>query len=384
MKAFKSFDQLLEVAREEKPKAVFSAIISNPPYQIETAQKESDGQTTVTNVFQYFQEVADLVGIKTSMIYPGERWVNRSGKGMAGFGLQQVNSKYLQKVLFWPDGSELFGSSVVITGGVTIVFKDFERDNKGSWDLVNTSKGVVTSGSVDLPGEEIVSLYPKLNEILEKVRKNSSENKALSERGFSQKLFGVESSFAEENPEKVILCNADFSNRPSGPEWVKLFTNDKAGSGGKGVWFWSSGLEILHPELFSKWKVVQSPVHMTGLDGASPLTEIFEPGSVHGRGRVSIGFFDTFEEAVNCFNWMQTDAVRLLLASSGDPLGSFGKNVPDLGDFTNANSQIDFTESKESLNDQLCRIYGLDEADKNYMKSFVSKLAPFSKKSYSN
>jgi hypothetical protein len=319
------------------------------------------------------------------MIYPGERWVNRSGKGMTEFGLEQINSKNLQKVLFWPDGADLFGSAARITGGVTVVFKDFAIDNHGSWSLINNSKNLTTSGTVSLPGEEIVSLYPELNEILAKVRKNSKGKNSLSQRGFSQKLFGIESSFAEENPEKVILCNSDFSNKPDGDGWVKLLTNDKAGKGGRAVWFWILQSNIPSArEKVQNWKVLISSVNTTGSDGNSPLAEILEPNSAHGRSRISAGLFDSEIEAINFFNWMQTDIIRLLLSSSGDFLSSFGKNAPDLGDFTNSNPQIDFTESKESLNDQLCRIYGLDEADKTYMKSFVSKLAPFSKKSYSN
>lgn len=387
MKAFTSFDQLLEVAREEKPTDGFSAVCSNPPYQMDTAQKESDGQKTVTNVFQYFQEVSDVISNKVCMIYPGERWVNRSGKGMADFGLEQVNSKNLQKVLFWPNGSELFGAEIGIAGGVTIVFKNFDRDNDGSWELVNTSNGISTIGSVSLPGQEIVSLYPELNKILAKVRQNSKGKNSLSQRGFSQKLFGIESSFAEENPDRVVLCNSDFSNKPEGEDWIKIFTNDLSGGGGRSstVWFYIRASDIPNSgHLIKKWKVISSSAHLTGIDGSSPLVEIIEPGTAHGRARVSLGMFDTDVEAINFFNWMKTDIIRLLLASSGNLLGSFGKNVPDPIDFTNLNQQIDFKESKGSLNDQLCRIYGLNEGDKNYMKSFVSKLAPFSKKSYSN
>lgn len=387
MKTFESFDQLLEAVRAEKPKAKFDCVVSNPPYQMETAQKESEGQTTVTNVFQYFQEVADLIATRICMIYPGERWVSRSGKGMTDFGLEQINSKNLQKVLFWPDSADLFGATIGIAGGVTIVFKDFAKDNGGYWSLVNSSQGSLTRGSVALPGEEIVSLYPELNEILSKVRNISKGTNSLSQRGVSQKLFGIESSFAEENPEKVILCNSDFSNKPEGDEWIKLFTNDLAGKGGRGstVWFYIKVQDIPRAnDLIDKWKVISSSVNLTGINGSSPLVEIIEPGTAHGRARVSLGMFETEIEAINFFCWMKSDLIRLLIASSGSLLGSFGKNVPDPGDFTNSNSLIDFTESHESLNDQLCRIYGLNETDKSYMKSFVSKLAPFSKKSYSN
>ena len=85
-------------------KKLFDFVIGNPPYQAETAELKKDssnGQTPKKNVFHFLQMAADEVTNDTSvMIYPGGRWIQRSGKGMAEFGLNQINSKELSKVYF--------------------------------------------------------------------------------------------------------------------------------------------------------------------------------------------------------------------------------------------------------------------------------------------
>lgn len=70
----------------------FDVVIGNPPYQEVVAKKETNnGQKRVANIFQYFQELSDNLGECVSLIYPGKRWIHRSGKGMSKFGLQQIN-----------------------------------------------------------------------------------------------------------------------------------------------------------------------------------------------------------------------------------------------------------------------------------------------------
>ena len=105
----------------------FKAVVGNPPYQEVVAQKDSDnGQKRVVSIFQYFQAMADRLGRFTSLIYPGKRWIHRSGKGMATFGLDQINDERLALLEFFPNATEVF-SSVGITDGLSILLKDNEK-----------------------------------------------------------------------------------------------------------------------------------------------------------------------------------------------------------------------------------------------------------------
>lgn len=52
----------------------FDYVIGNPPYQEESENSKSktNGQKPMTNIFQYFQQEADKISAKsTIMIYPG-------------------------------------------------------------------------------------------------------------------------------------------------------------------------------------------------------------------------------------------------------------------------------------------------------------------------
>ena len=112
---------------EEKHRK-FSVIIGNPPYQEETSGvSEKNGQKSVKNIFQYFQEDANKVANDiVTLIYPGGRWIHRFGKGMAEFGLKQINDVHLKQVEFYPDSNEVFDNvAVPPSPGVTEAVKVF-------------------------------------------------------------------------------------------------------------------------------------------------------------------------------------------------------------------------------------------------------------------
>ena len=61
----------------------FDAVVGNPPYQEETIRQQSatNGQASRKNIFHYFQMAADDISSgAVFLIYPGARWIHRSGK----------------------------------------------------------------------------------------------------------------------------------------------------------------------------------------------------------------------------------------------------------------------------------------------------------------
>jgi len=109
----------------------FDAVVGNPPYQEITAKQrsKSNGQERRKNIFHYFQIAADeITGGYTSLIYPGARWIHRSGKGMEAFGLKQINDKSLERLDFYADANEIF-PQVDIADGISIVLKNKGKDS---------------------------------------------------------------------------------------------------------------------------------------------------------------------------------------------------------------------------------------------------------------
>ena len=358
----------------------FDSVVGNSPYQVETAQKETAGQKTVKNVFHDFQMISTSLASKTSLIYPADRWLQRSGKGMEEFGKNQANSPHLISVSYFPSSEQVFKG--VAFGAVSIVFMDSERENNGSWLLTRYEKdGSVSSGMVPLPGEEIISFDVKMNEILAKLKSSENFGTTLAQRVFARSLFGLESSFVEENPEKVVKALHDFSNSP-GRDWVRLFANESSGGGGgkSTLWWWIDKSSIPNrKDLLPLWKVCISSAHLTGIDGSSPLAFVAGPGSAFGRARLGIGFFKSSEETKNFLTWLGTDLIRYLQASSGDLISSYARNVPDLDDFSNENPIFKNSPSQEEVNNRLLGLYGLTE-EKDYIHNWVEEnLATFSK-----
>lgn len=347
----------------------FDAVVGNPPYQEETAKQQSltNGQARSKSIFQYFQTAADAISIgAVSLIYPGARWIHRSGKGMAQFGLEQINDITLEKLDFYPNSQDIF-QDVAIGDGISIVFKNKQKNSSG-FTYVYHKNGKSITVQLANPGEELIPLNPNDGSIVKKIE-NFIKNHSLSvvfNRVLSQKLFGIESSFVEENPTKVREYHntdtIDYSNE------IKLFTNDKAGKAGRSKWYIAdksvieSGVEYL-----SEWQVVVSSANAGGQKRDNQI-EIIDNHSAFGRSRVALGSFKTEAEASHFFKYCQTNLIRFMFLMTDEALTSLGKKVPDILDYTDKNSLIDFSKD---LNNQLYRLVDLSDDEIVYIESVI-------------
>lgn len=191
----------------EDKKFKFDVVIGNPPYQEESSEKISkNGQKPRTNIFQNFQLQADKLAKQSiSLIYPGKRWLHQSGKGMRKFGLEQVNDPHLEKIIYYPDATEVF-PNVDITDGVTIVEKSMFKKND-SFEFERIKGGTVETIKVTHPGNKLLILDPKLIPISQKIQKVVSKNELgyLFDSVYPRTLFGIESNFIEENKNMLLL-----------------------------------------------------------------------------------------------------------------------------------------------------------------------------------
>ena len=192
--------------KKEVKEMKFDAVVGNPPYQEEIAKQESktNGQARSRSIFPFFQAAADDISNgATSLIYPGARWIHRSGKGMAQFGLEQINDPHLVKLIFYPDSTEIF-SDVGIADGISIVYKN-KTKSSDEFEYIYHKGNTVLNAIIKAPGEELMPLNPQDNNVVSKVSNmvKTYNMEYIHDRVLSQKLFGIESSFAEENPTKI-------------------------------------------------------------------------------------------------------------------------------------------------------------------------------------
>ena len=349
----------------------FNAVVGNPPYQEEVllAPTAINGQAPRTNVFQYFQIIADEIssGV-TSLIYPAGRWIHRSGKGLASFGLEQINDKTLQKIDFYPDSQEFF-QAVGLDDGLSIVLKN-KNKNKPGFTYVYHCKNILEEIFISPPGTDLIPLNPKDTIIFKKVSDFVEKNKLvyLHDRILPRSLFNIESSFVENNKDKVRLYTADSILRETE---IKLLTNDKAGSAGRTCWFVIDRDMIqVNTKFICEYQVVVSSAHPGGQSGRSNQIEIIDNKSAFGRSRVALGSFKTENEAKNFYDYCNTNIVKFMFLMTDESLSSLGLKVPDIMDYSDNNQIVNFSKD---LDKQLYNLIGLSASEIEYIESSVKK-----------
>lgn len=351
-------------------KVKFDVVIGNPPYQeVTTGRMMKKGQQqSVRNVFHEFQLVADQVARKYScLIYPGGRWIQRSGKGMADFGLKQINSPYLLEIIYYQQASEVF-KDVAISDGISIVVKDYHKKNDG-FKFSFIENGLEEQVSLCAPGDKLLVLNPKNSRIVEKIEafiENNELHLISNSEVLNRALFKIESDFAERNPDKVEIYTGqslDYKNQ------IKLFTNDKGGKTGRATWFVADRDAIkVNTHLIDKWKVVVSSANAGGQKRDNQL-EVLDNHSAFGRSRIALKAFDTEQEAQNFYKYMKSYIIRFAFLMTDESLSSLGKYVPDLIDYSSKNNIIDFED--DNIDKQLQQLMKISDFEMEYIKEYV-------------
>lgn len=349
----------------------FDVVIGNPPYQETTAKKTANGQQPVQNIFQYFQELADNLNVNySSLIYPGRRWIHQSGKGLKNFGLNLINDKHLSKLVYFENANDIF-SNVDIADGISIVFKDYSKNNiKFDYEYVGKN-GTIEKEILTNPGKKLLILNPKEQSISHKINRfivNNGLKTIHDSEVLNRQLFKVESDFVEKNPDKVRLLT---SSSILAPNEIKLFTNDKAGKAGRATWFIANRNVITsHKDLINKWKVIVSSANAGGQKRSNQI-QIVDNRSAFGRSRIALKAFDTELEAQNFLKYAQSYLIRFAFLLTDESLTSLGKEVPDILNYQNTNSYFDFSEN---IDNQFKQLLNLTDDEEKYIKFRVDNI----------
>lgn len=339
----------------------FDFIIGNPPYQEETdIISETNGQLRRKSIFHHFQMGADKIAtVGSVLIYPAGRWIQRSGRGMKDFGLEQINDKRLACIFYYPNAKDVFPTTD-IADGISIVAKKRNKNTSG-FKYIYCQNGLETEFTAPNPGEDIMPLDPRHNMIIEKIDNFARKYKLLPlhNRISPQKLFGIESDFVEKNPDKVKPLTPDMEI--DFDKEIKLFSNDRAGKAGRAKWYVADKNCVMSAHEFAeKWKVVVSSANAGGQKRDNQLA-IFDNHSVFGRARIALGIFDTLKEAQNFYLYMTTYLVRFAFLMTDENLGTLGMKVPDLQSYK-LNQLVTFDGTLDKQLFELCSFTN-DERD---------------------
>lgn len=341
-------------------KKKWDIVIGNPPYQDESV---GDQKTFTPPVYHKFLEEAYKVADKVEMIHPA-RFLFNGGRTPAKWNEKMLNDRHL-KVLYYEADSKKVFPNTEIKGGVAITY----RDSKADFEPI-----------------EIFTVWPELNRIRSKVSKK--HEKSLSEIIYSGYAYKLNDLFYREYPEEAAKLTL--------PHIIETNTMDKLSSVFKPkeevscknviAIYGLSKLKrtvkyiddkyINRPDNLNKYKVILPEANGAGKFG-EVLSLPFVSGPMEGYNRsfISIGSFNSSDEADACLKYIKTKFCRSLLGVlkiTQHTKSKVWKYVP-IQDFT-TKSDIYWSKSISEIDQQLYKKYGLSPEEIDFIETHVKEM----------
>lgn len=350
-----------QLVEEAFKKVKFDVVIGNPPYQEETIGENS---TFAPPIYHKFTDLAYEVADKAVLITPA-RFLFNAGSTPKVWNKKMLEDEHLKVIYFEQNSANIFPNTD-IKGGVAVTFRD-ANVNFGAietftaFDALNnilhkvapltkaTLDSIISGRGVYKLSEKALIDHPEIEDIQSKGHKfdvGSGAFKILSDILYFDKKQSdndVQILGLENLNRTYRWINQDYLNPPESFRKYKVFFPQANGSGAIG-------------------EVISTPLIGAPLIGA---TETF----------LSIGGFETKEEAEACLKYIKTKFARAMLGvlkiTQATTRDKWAK-VP-LQDFT-SNSDIDWSQSIAELDAQLYRKYGLSQEEIDFIESKVKEM----------
>lgn len=351
-------------------KKLFDYVIGNPPYQEEFS---SDGNKTyAAPVYNDFMDEAYEVGEKVELIHPA-RFLFNAGSTPKAWNKKMLKDPHFKVLSYEADCSKVFPNTD-IKGGVCVSYRDITSE----FDPI----GIFTP-------------YEDLNSIKHKVEK-SRDFKSISEIVFSAYSNKFTKTLHDEHPEAISLMSKGHAFDLKSNIFEKLpfiFLEVKPDDGkqyckfiglvkNKRVFRYVKRDYLAYIDNVEKYKVLMPAANGSGAIGevlSTPLIGeplIGEPLIGGTESFISIGCFETYNEAEALLKYVKTEFARTLLGIlkiTQHVTPEKWKYVP-LQDFT-PSSDIDWSQSIHEIDLQLYRKYGLDEKEIEFIETHVKEMA---------
>lgn len=336
--------------------------IGNPPYNV---VNKGDG-TGADPIYHKFIDEARIVSPEGSFIHPG-RFLFNAGKTPKEWNDKMLNDEHFELFKYWPKSEDVFPDSVDIKGGVAITH----------WNDQQLFSPI-----------GFFSLYNEIRTVLQKVK--TKDFKSLSELVYPRDLYRLtrmvydENSWAEGRQSKGhkydvgsnifdVLPELFFDEKPDNDfQYCRIFGRCDSGR----IVKWIKRDYLRCPDNVDSYKVFVTKTNGTGTLGeALSMPTIGEPNMGHTVTFLSIGKFDTENEANALLKYIKTKFARLLLGTlkvtQDNPKETWG-NIP-IQDFTSS-SDIDWSKSIPEIDKQLYAKYGLSDDEVAFIESMIKAM----------
>ena len=339
----------------------FDVIIGNPPYQ-----EELEG-TSNPPIYNFFMDESYKNAQVVELITPA-RWLFNAGKTPKEWNIKMLADKHLKVMTYERDSSKIF-SNTDIKGGVAITYYNSEKlfspiGHFIIYDEMRTIKEKIepfikTNLSSWIYAPESYKFTQLLHdEHTDAVDKLSAGHKFDVTTNVLEKLKDI--AFYEERPN-------------DGHDYVRIIGLE----GGKRAYRWIRKSYLNPPDNFDYNKVILPKSNGSGAFGetlSSPF--VGGKGIGHTQTFISIGKLATLQEAERLLKYLKTRFCRALLSIlkvTQDNKRATWAFVP-LQNFTSS-SDIDWSKSIAEIDEQLFDKYGLDDQERNFIRTKVKEMA---------
>lgn len=342
----------------------FTAVIGNPPYQVEDGGGAGDSAMPVYNTF--IENGISLSGRYVCMITPS-RWMS-GGKGLDKFRYDMLNqhSRHFKCFYDYANAQECF-PGVHIDGGVNyfVYDKNYDGETKYCYKPENED-WFETKRSINNSFTDVLIRDYRQTSIIEKAVQNKelfdSIVSARNPYGFCADLFNDPKKYPE----------ADLSETPK-DGYLKVYgvKGIKGGAKRKIGYVKLTSITKGH-EFVDKYKLLFSKAY--SLNSTTPPEVILcTPKSICTETFLQIGPFDTEVEMNNCDKYIKTKYFRALLTFGRSSMNNSQKSfqyVP-LQNFTEK-SDIDWGKGISEIDQQLYKKYGLSKNEIDFIEDKIA------------
>lgn len=340
----------------------FDAVVGNPPYQLET----TDLGNGKDPIYHLFIDMAQNLSDYSSLIHPA-RFLFNAGKTPKEWNNKILNNEHFKVEKYFSDSRYIF-PTVDIKGGIAIT---------------------IFNKKVNFGAIKTFMRTPEMKTILEKTKRSDFEplsNLVYPNHSYrwTERLY-EENNWAETRLSKANRYNVTtnafsafqelfFEHKPlDGKEYIRVFGRENSSTR---VQKWIRKDYISVTDNFNKYKVFVARANGNG-DFGEKLTKplIGDEQVAHTDTFISIGKFNTLEEAENLLKYIATKFLRALLGTlkvTQDNFADKWANVP-LQNFL-SNSDINWSKSIHEIDLQLYKKYGLSDEEIAFIESKVKPM----------
>lgn len=344
----------------------FDFVVGNPPFD-----ENNDKRNRQDAMYDIFMEASYKLSDKVMLITPA-RFLFNIGSTSTDWNTKILNDPHF-KVLKYEKYSYKYFFNTDIKGGVAISYRDkcklFEpiktfTQYEELKDILNKVEQIEDSENLGLG--DLLNIQNKLN--LDYISNNRPEiiNK-LGSKGREKRLI---SSIFKKLPE-IFHNESEITNKLN--EYYRILGRED----NQRVYKFVNRNYIEDNENIHKYKVVIPAANGSGYFGeplSSPLVE--DPLTGFTQTFISIGSFDTENEAKNCMKYIKSKFFRTMLGikkvtQNNKSKETFSK-IP-LQDFTE-NSDIDWSKSISEIDQQLYKKYRLSPEEIDFIEEKVQEM----------